>query len=599
MRATPSLLALSFLLPPLAAQTQSAPSLGDFVPSWPGHLETRRFAPFVDGQARPAATRVEQAGSFDFDGDGNEDLWFLDSSGKLQICAANTGDLLRFRSWAALDSTNYSDVATYRSRSMPTDRLLAVDPSTQNADMVYWFSQHPLLDPRIGKLVHPPSYWSTGSDAREIETADHNRDGHDDIAVLRRDTKGTLIELIHMGTNSGSPSQLVELQRADIQVPVQTEMLRMLDFNGDRVSDVAVYAPGLGVAVAVSIDTGGGRFVLVWSDFLPTGSTQLCDLQVGDLQQDGKDDLLLTFDEGILVIHGSQAPQSQAPSQRYKVFLRPTQLGKLQSCRLVPGAGRHQLILGIPKDRQALGCFVPDPTTYNNNQPFALLKNGYPAGTDAGAALVVQHDFDNDGDADLVFQHPDASHWLGLRNPRLSRAPLGLSFLDLGKAPKSEGAQTQIIEVTVQLPQSVIDAHIPQVEVALYAADPNSPKPNDPRYIYWGRVTPFIDPQTRTATFYTYHDDDDRSFNLRVADVIKKRALKLKTGYLTHPANELDTIRAGNGMFMQIHGLSGATRHENVHGKSPIKTGSAFAGRWTLISRPPSPTADLELLPWE
>lgn len=121
--------------------------------------------------------------------------------------------------------------------------------------------------------------------AAAVVTADFDRDGNLDLAITRRQR------------SSGSADGAVRLLRGDgtgrfstpatvIQLPAGAERLVARDFNQDELLDLAVFIPGLGIALLPSFGTLPLRPPVHYSAGAASGG-----FGVGDFNRDGKLDL--------------------------------------------------------------------------------------------------------------------------------------------------------------------------------------------------------------------------------------------------------------------------------------------------------------------
>ena len=196
-----------------------------------------------------------------------------------------------------------------------------------------------------------------------------------------------------------------------------------------------------------------------------------------------------------------------------------------------------------------------------------------------------------------MLQAPNGTEWMTLRNPAISFAPTAIQD-EVSKVPAPAGEGTHL-NVTVTVPQALIDDGALFVEVGYYVPDPDS-NVDDPDYLYWGRLTPPIDPYSRTVSFSVYYQADTGKWAQLRRDYKKYRHIQAGAAYV-YPKDKWETIRGGPGGFLTIHGIDGSKRNESSSGNPPPpkKGGSTLGGKWKLKARPPSLKGDVELLPWE
>lgn len=579
-------------------QAQRGGGTRDLPPRYPSALEFYEFVPFSGANSNSLRVGPMAADRADFDGDGNIDLWFLGygaSGAEIGVQFTNTAEPGRFHKKETMSSTPFRAAATYRTSSSAVDQIIAVDPDRDQPALLHWIPRLPQGDPRDGYLGGCDSGWVTGLGTREIATADHAGDGHDDIAILRDVITPagsgpiTEVTLLEMGTQKYN--FLWVENRISITLGVRLEKLRLLDLDGDNKTDFVASVAGFGL---VAFRQTNGVFLVngVW----PTGSYTIQDIQIGDMDRNGLDDIAVVFDPGIFVIRHHQGHPSIPPGFEYRVYLNPSQVGNLHTCRIIKAdVTNTTLLIGLPKDGRNYVIHPDNPGAYGMTQPYVETAPASLTGAGVEGISVIVADVDNDHDSDLVIQAPNGSHWMTLRNPAVTFKPIALDSVDNGAAPGGEGDSHT---VTVTVPQALVDDGVLFVEVGFYVEDPTS-DPNDPDYLYWGRMMPAINPFTNQASFTAYHWDD-LSFSQQVAEFKLHRHINNGDSYV-YPPNMWETIRTGRRMYLTAHGVDGSKRYESAPGKPPPpkKAGSTLGGKWVLTAKPPSLKGDIELLPWE
>lgn len=579
-------------------KAQSSVPANNLAPQYPTAMEFYKFAPFVDGQSNPLQVGALKADQADLDGDGNADLWFLGngaSGTEIAVQFANTAEVGRFHTKETLTATPFVSAATYRTTSSTSDQIIAINPNRDEPFLLHWNQHIQNGDPRNGYLGGSDSGWTTGLNGHEITTADHSGDGHDDIGILR-DITGpggtspiTEITLLKMGTQLYNFLWVED--RISISLGVELNMLRLADLNGDKQTDIVANAPGIGL---VALRQSGNNFFIhgIW----PAGGHTIRDIQIGDVDCNGQDDIAIVLDQGIGVILNHENHPSFISGFEYRAYLNPAQVSALHTCRIVQNdAANTCLLIGLPKDGKNYVIHPENSSAYGLTQAWV---EPAPAGLTGPGVLghsVVVADVDNDHDLDLVIQAPNASEWLTLRNPEVTFKPTAIDGLAGGTAPQGEG---DIYTVTVTVPQALVDEGVQYAEVGFYVEDPSS-NPNDPDYLYWGRLVPPINPITHEVSFTAYQWDE-APFVQQVLDFKANRHIN-GGHYYVYPPNHWETIRTGARMFLSVHGVSGGKRFESTPGTPPPpkKVGSTLGGKWVLTAKPPSLKGDVELLPWE
>jgi hypothetical protein len=371
----------------------------------------------------------------------------------------------------------------------------------------------------------------------------------------------------------------------------------MLDFDGDGRSDFVAMADGIGVLVGR--DNGKGSFDA--AAFWPF-TWGIRDISIGSVQGNGKDDIAICLDHGVLLML-----YSPIAGFVHRALLSPPRVGPLASARIVDVDGRGRgHVIGFPKDGR----------TYVFHDNFSVLANMWsplvhPAhphwssqrfpGLRAGNfdANIIITDVDNDQDVDALVRTPDRTGFMTLRNPFVSLKPVALKVKSLGALPTSELSKGTAQEMTVTVPPLLWHRGFTAIEAAFFVADPDSKSLTDPDYIYWGRITVPIRSSQNTASFTTYLWEDDKLWDARVRMYKKQLAMSLNTQLIVFP-QEVGTIRFSRRGFVSVHGYNGGARAESEQVvPDPGKGKSTLGPRWVLKANPPKPKADRQLLPWD
>jgi hypothetical protein len=587
-----------------ALAAQGAPRTGNamasVVPRYPADLAMARFSPFVDAASQPLRIGPIAAGAADFDGDRNLDLWFLghgNKPGEIAVQFGNTASLGRFYRRESVTTSSFVAATTYHTSTYSGAQLLVVDPKLQDPMLLHWNPKSRTRDPRDGNLGGSVTGWNIGKGVTEIAAADHSGDGHDDIVALQAlANNNTAVHKLVMDTTRFS--YLWVEQKITTVIPARLVNLRLLDLDGDGRTDFVANTPGIGILACR--DNGIGGFEI--AGFWPTYTLPIKDLTIGDLDGNGLDDIAVCFDQGIAVLE-AVAPGGGSPtmSWRPRLFLNPVTVGPLATCRIVDvDHSGSMLIFGFPTDGKSYVIHPHNPGAFGIVKPWV---ESAPAGMSGAGVLgqsVIVADVDNDEDPDIVIQSPNGTDWMTLRNPFASYAPTGFTDVDKGKAPSTEGPKSRRLNVTVDIPQSVIDAKILFAEIGMYVKDPASPNQSDPDWMYWGRLMPAIDTTNKNVSFTVFYDEDRASFRQRLKKYKAQRKVGINTFTLVYPAGEWETIRGGPGLFMTMHAVDMGRRFESSNGDEPPKPkGSTLGGKWVLVAKPPSTKGDLELLPFE
>lgn len=559
-----ALFALVALTPLCLAQGQVVAEPPELL-SWPSDWAVSSHAPLLDAQGVPVPRRVRAAGLADLDNDGNRDAWFMTdvdaTQTQLHALLCNSGDLGRFRPWGDFPVAARPDAASYHPRD-GIDMILAVDPTSTALDH-FFFARGLGGDPRVnGMFAHTPG-WPVGLGCYEIETADHDGDGHDDLAVLR-DAGGGVFEIKTIAMDNpfgGLPSPQRERTFA---LPVRPERLVSADVDGDRRADAAAYLPGLGVLV---LRESGNQLVI--HEFFPlTGG--LRELFAGDADDDGRDEIGLVLDTGVILLHGTATPT---------VLPNPVGVFGLTAARCVDA------------DRDGLTDLVATPATGTALILHRRRASGFlaplvhtpasapPPGAGAQGLGLFTADFDRDGDLDLAVQLRDLN-WVSLRSRFKALAPLVTTVVHEGRF--SESYISERLDVTV--PPSWRTAGIDTLEFGIYMRQPNTvTRP----WVLWAHTTI---PMPANAPLFA---------SIRLLYLVDLTKLPLLTNaYLYAPQG----FTVSGDTLVTVHGKAGRQRFESslvFHEGRGDENKSTLGVQWKVLAAPPVPKADAQLLPFD
>jgi len=531
--------------------------------AWPADWSVSRFVPSVDGSGQPTGRPVASAGATDFDADGNVDLWFLTevAPGQTQMHAllANTADLGRFWAWSEYAVSTSPDAASYHSREA-LDMVLAVDPASDRLLHHFFVPNMTAPDPRLSGFWGRTPGWPVGMGCYEIETANHDGDAHDDILLLRAAGSGTTeVKLVIMGNPfGGQPSPQREVTAL---LPISARRLHALDVDGDRVTDAAVELPGMGVLVLRS-----GEKRLEPFAYVPVAG--LRDLCTGDLDGDGREELSVVVDGGVLVWHSGQVPQFLA---------NPAGAGTLAGARFVDldRDGACDVVAdltsgdGLVVHRRTLAGFAPAMLYRPDVTP--------PPGTMVAGLALMSFDADRDGDRDLAVAMRDSS-WVVLRSRHRSLAPLAAYTVHEGRFGESYISE----RLDFALPPAWLAEGIDAIEVGIYMRHPTAP--NRP-WVLWANASAALDPVQPLAA------------SVRLLYLVDLSKLALLTSAYLYPQG----FAVSGDTLLTVHGKAGRRRCESMlvfHEGRGDENKSTLGVQWKVIAAPPLPRADAQLLPF-
>lgn len=543
----------------LGWQTPTPPEF----PTWPSDWSVSGFAPLVDGSGRPTPRRVLAAGATDFDADGNQDLWFLTeiAPGQTQMHAlmANTGDLGRFRTWADYAGSSLRDAASYHSTNA-FDMVLAVEPAADRLQHHFFVPNLTAPDPRLAGFWGRTSGWPVGTGCFEIETTNHDGDAHDDLLLLRDvGNGGTEVKFVRMANPfGGQPSPQREVS---FVVPGPAHTLRALDYDGDGTTDAALLIPGSGVLVL-----RGGEKQFTLGDFfpLPSGLRDLC---VGDIDRDGKDELGIVVDAGVIVLSSTTTPM---------FLVNPAGSGPIASARFLD-FDRDGTVDTVANLASGDGLVVHQRRAWGFVPALAHLPAVAPApGNGVLGMALLAFDADRDGDADLAVQMRDAG-WVVLRPRAYSLAPLVVHTVHEGRFGESYISE----RLDFAIPPAWVTNGIDTVEVGVYMRHPTNP--NRP-WVLWAHAVAPMAPNPQMTS-------------VRLLYLVDLSKLPLLTSAYLYPQG----LAVSGDTLLTVHGKVGQRRYESLlvyHEGRGDENKSTLGVQWRVIAAPPLPSADAQLLPF-
>ena len=265
-----------------------------------------------------------------------------------------------------------------------------------------------VLEDRRLMSFSPAASFPVGANPQDVVTADFNNDGKLDLAASSYDDAGDGSVTVLLGNGNGAfqPAQT-------FATGPYTFSLAAGDFNGDGKLDLAtanqdVFSETGDNDASILLGNGDGTFATAVP--LSASDAYSWSIATGDLDADGKLDLVVTSDDGfgvdyvsVLLGHGDG---SFADSITYDVFY-----GQLYSPTLADFNGDGKLDLAVA-GWQMYGALVfmgngdgtlQDPLFYEND-------------TGAGSNSLTAADFNADGKIDLVttnYMSNSASVFLG------------------------------------------------------------------------------------------------------------------------------------------------------------------------------------------
>jgi hypothetical protein len=591
---TPIVIGMLALMPQIQPQTPAPvfpgpAGTGAPAPSglaYPTEPASDKFAPFATAFGGGLPADVAAAGAADFDGDGNQDLWFLSAgapgsggddgwypvspatsaAASLSVLRGRASSLGRYLPWSSYGARAWVHGANFRSTEYTLgDHVLLAEPQLTTlvaAHYVYPFGG----DPRSGSFMVNAS-WTVGAGAFEVATRDSDGDGNDDIAVLLATASGTTrVKKLRMGTSLG---WIQPESTATLDLPFAARDLHLLDCDADGISDLLFEAPGYGVFVLR--DDGVALqpvlWVPVWND--------LQQVFVGDADRDGRDDFGLVFSRGVLLVlatGGAFTPVAlPAPGGMSGLF---------GAAVLAEARGPLTDVVAFGRD----GCsFVTFPLL--DGAPAGAARIASPEGQSSFAGngvllpALVCADVDGDRDEDVIVPLADRAHWLTLRNGDHTLEPDCFALIDRGLTETGY----RRFDMTVRLPDEAQQLGAYEVEVAAYIEDLTQERGE---YILWGRLLVPPDPLTNTASFTVYSLIDRSAIQNMIWANQRYKGAGLTTG---------------GDALLSIHCKQGPRRYQSLllhHDGGGEGNKSAVGVKWRVREAPPKADMDTQLLPW-
>ncbi|HEX9137013.1 MAG TPA: FG-GAP-like repeat-containing protein, partial [Nitrospirota bacterium] len=219
----------------------------------------------------------------DFDGDGFLDLGVANKDGpNVSILFGNNDGTFQ----AALNSSAGPRPLALASGDLNGDGMPDVVVSNLNSGTVS------VLLAKGRGVFYEPKTFAAGPDPTEIALGDFNQDGKLDLAIANR-RPSSLGILFGNGDGTFQPATFLS-----VALSTYTDLVLTADFNGDGISDLAI--SGVHARqVAVMLGRGDGGFLPALYSSISSGLNSWVS---GDLNRDGKGDLVLVQDNGTVSI---------------------------------------------------------------------------------------------------------------------------------------------------------------------------------------------------------------------------------------------------------------------------------------------------------
>jgi hypothetical protein len=321
-----------------------------------------------------------------------------------------------------------------------------------------------------------------------------------------------------------------------------------------------------------------------WFLPLPSGLT---DVQVGDLDHDGRDDIVVCTPALVAALlmrtSGCQVLLGQAPPG----------LASLATAAAVDGDGDgHPDVVAFGSDGASYVVFGYRPPSTAFDQPRVVRPSvaealEYASPLPVQGQPIVLGDADNDGDVDVLAQLGSGKAWLLLRSPTTVLAPAALPVVDLG--PLSSGSTLIKQQLGVRLPPEIALDLWDEIEIAFYMQDSVDKSKYVLRHV---QIVPLDGIKTQVDFQILFEKDPQK-----IANVQALGPTLLGLPYL-----------AGD-VVIYVHGKQSESiaqgrpprRYESRilwHEGENDPHKSAQGVGWTTPSTPPLPSTDKVALPW-
>ena len=556
--------------------------------SFPSDAKAEKLQPFGSGPT-PVCVTTAAAGLADLDGDGIKDAWFLGASGQTQgtlsLQHGKNSAPGRYRDFAygpvaCVTDTAWAHATTYHSSWYGNrERVLAIGPSSDKLANVF-FQRSSQTDPTQGTITVDASGWAVPLGSYEIAARDCDGNGHDDVTILTAIPGGTEVRKLVIGAPYFYLAPVYEVVG---QVPLNLTQLRCFDCDGDRSDDVVAYAPGFGI-VGLR-DDGQRHFVLAFVLPLPTG---VVDLQIGDLDADGREDLVVTTSDAVAAITFGGA------ASKILLATRPAAVARFTSARVLDGDGDGKAdLVATCEDARAVVVYGFDPQ-WTVLAPARVLTptdsqlSEYPTGVTALGQSCMVGDVDNDGDKDLLLQLGTGKSWVLLRSPTVVLAPREIEVVHLG--PLTSGSTLLKEQLGARLPPEWTSELWDQIEVGYYMQD----LVDKSKYHLRATQIVALDGITTRIDLPVWYEKDPAKHAFVQAAPSSYLGLPYLTGDVVvfiH-GKQSESVMQGRPprRFQSL-----VIRHE-VGGDEQKSAGGVA---WSTRQAPPLPTTDAELLPWQ
>lgn len=349
--------------------------------------------------------------SCDFDSDGDVDIATVNNDEAAKLSSVNVFN----NTTASPDNVTFAKVpGSYFNINQPARNVncsdlngdgkpeLIVSQGGTVAENIYVFQNLSSISPSILRFGSPivlnTNFEGLTNGTRRVEIHDLDGDHKPEIVVSNQTAK---VLLVFKNESSGGVLKFPSDKRHFINVPSNTLGLAINDIDGDNKVDI-IASNNLGSDLyIIKNNSTPGTFSFA-SPKVISISGQLVNLVSGDIDGDGKQDIVLTdFDDGAIILLLNQSTQSNiafASPIRMNAAFQPWGI------TLADIAGNQQMDIIVSTQASTDKVLILKNNSVPNDPNFELIQAGYPA----AYRNINAADINNDAKPDIIVTEKDA-----------------------------------------------------------------------------------------------------------------------------------------------------------------------------------------------